>query len=134
MTSTSKKTMISKCMIEGKLSSSSAFRPALAGQQYMRTWIQAGVKYCLRCAAPYEADASANTSASLGYYRVGLSCLECDPLAHFTLLSCALYPAFVCLIWVLTVYEFKLVSLNILIDFLGYGTLLVLQLELGCCR
>ena len=78
-----------------------------------------GVKYCARCAAPYPADPDRNISASLGYYRVDLACLKCDAAADYYFSTAVLsIVLFVCLIWVLAVFEFKLASLNILVDFL----------------
>jgi hypothetical protein len=69
------------------------------------------VKYCARCAS--------KTDTNLGYYRVDLSCNQCSALAPFWFTVAILsILSFVSLLWILTTWEFRLASLNILIDFL----------------
>lgn len=70
------------------------------------------MKYCARCASKTDIDL-------LGHYRVDLSCNQCSNLATFWF-SVALFGilSFVVIIWILTTWEFRLASLNIMIDFL----------------
>ena len=68
-------------------------------------------KYCSQC--------EAKTETTPGFYRQDLSCHECTDLAIFwftTAIVSILF--FIILIWILTTWEFRLASLNIMMDFL----------------
>jgi len=71
----------------------------------------AGLKYCSEC--------EAKTDVTAGFYRQDLSCHECTSMAVFWFTTAVVaILIFIVLIWILTIYEFRLASLNILMDFL----------------
>ena len=84
---------------------------ACIGNNTCAAGYEQGVKYCAQCASKTEDE--------LGHYRVDLSCNQCSEIAPFWFgIAILAILGFVTIIWILTTWEFRLASLNIMIDFL----------------